>query len=54
MLLPVGKNNGHILIDDNTGKIISILVHNAIPNKTDFLNLHSSKTNPDNTHTILK
>ena len=35
MVLEVGNKQGHIIIDDNTGKIMSVLVK-GIEDKTDF------------------
>ncbi len=36
MRLEIGKNQGHIIVDDNTGKILSVLVKEAIEDKFDF------------------
>jgi len=35
MKLEIGKNQGHVVIDDNTGRIMSILVK-GVEGKTDF------------------
>jgi hypothetical protein len=37
MIIEIGKNNGHIVIDDNTGKIMTVLVKNIIKDKYDFI-----------------
>ena len=36
MRLEIGKNQGHIIVDDNTGKILSVLVKGVAKNKFDF------------------
>jgi len=37
MKLEIGKNNGYIVLDDNTGKIMSVMVKDVIENKKDFI-----------------
>ena len=33
----IGNDNGHIILDDNTGKIMTVLVKNIVEGKHDFL-----------------
>ena len=49
MILEIGKNQGHIIIDDNTGRILSVCVRNAIKGKSDFITI-SSYSNKDKKH----
>ena len=37
MKIEIGKDNGHIILDDNTGKIMTVLVKNIVEGKHDFL-----------------
>ena len=37
MEIKIGKDNGHIILDDNTGKIMTVLVKNIVEGKHDFL-----------------
>ena len=39
MILEIGKNQRHIIIDDNTGRILSACVRNAIKDKSDFIRI---------------
>lgn len=43
MKLEIEKNKGHIVVDDNTGKILSILVKEAVKSKFDFKSFTSYK-----------
>jgi hypothetical protein len=54
MQLLLENNKGHVIVDDSTGKIISVVVHNAIKNKQDFINLASFTNNPDGTHSATR
>lgn len=36
MKLEIGQNQGYVIVDDNTGKIMSILVK-GVEGKTDFI-----------------
>jgi hypothetical protein len=49
MKLQIENNKGFVLIDDSTSRIISVVVHNAVEGKHDFVNLASFKNNPDGT-----
>jgi hypothetical protein len=37
MNLEVGKNQGSVIIDDNTGQILSVDVYNAVESKFDSI-----------------
>jgi hypothetical protein len=37
MEIKIGKDNGHIILDDNTGKIMTVLVKNIVEGKHDFI-----------------
>tara|TARA_R110000772_G_scaffold226929_1_gene337620 strand:+ start:1880 stop:2041 length:162 start_codon:yes stop_codon:yes gene_type:complete len=41
MKIEIGKDNGYIILDDNTGKIMSVLVKEGIKGKFDFLSTTS-------------
>ena len=43
MIIEIGKGNGHIVIDDNTGEIMTVFVTNVIKDKFDFLTTTSYK-----------
>jgi hypothetical protein len=54
MKLPLENNKGYVIIDDITSKILSVVVHNVIPNKRDFINLASYINNPDGTQNLTR
>ena len=54
MLLQLENDKGYVIVDDFTGKIISVVVHNIVENKRDFINLASFKNNPDGTQTATR
>lgn len=54
MKLEIGNNQGHVIIDDTTGKIMSILVQNAVEGKFDFIGTTSYTNNHDGTHTDMR
>jgi hypothetical protein len=54
MKLPLENDKGHVLIDDITGKILYVVVHEAVPNKRDFLSIASYQNNPDGTQTATR
>lgn len=54
MKLNLENDKGYVIVDDFTGRIISVVVHNAVENKRDFVNLASFKNNPDGTQTITR
>jgi len=37
MEVKIGKGNGHIILDDNTGKIMTVLVKDMVKGKHDFI-----------------
>ena len=37
MIIEIGKDNGQIILDDNTGKIMTVLVKNVVEGKHDFI-----------------
>ena len=47
MKIEIGKDNGHIILDDNTGKIMTVLVKNMIEGKHDFITTTSYKREGD-------
>ena len=54
MKLNLENDKGYVIIDDSTGKIISVVVHNAVEGKRDFVNLASFKNNTDGTQTAIR
>ena len=49
MKLEIGNNQGYVIVEDNMGKILSVLVKEAVKNKFDFINT-TSYTNKNNIH----
>lgn len=54
MLLQLENNKGHVIIDDSTGRIIYVIVHNVVEGKRDFITLASFQNNPDGTQTAIR
>ena len=54
MKLEIGNNQGHVIIDDTTGRIMSVLVRDAVEGKSDFIGTTSYSNNHDGTHTDLR
>jgi hypothetical protein len=52
--LNLENDKGYVIIDDSTSKIISVVVHNAVEGKRDFVNLASFKNNTDGTQTAIR
>jgi hypothetical protein len=52
--LNLENDKGYVIVDDSTGRIISVVVHNAVENKRDFVNLASFKNHPDGTQTVIR
>ena len=50
MKLEIGNNQGYVIVDDVTGKILSVLVCNVIEGKFDFHTFSSFTNNQDGTH----
>ena len=54
MILEIGNKQGHIVIDDNTGKIMTVLVKNIVEGKHDFIGITSYKREGDKHYNIRK
>ena len=54
MKIDIGDNNGHIIIDDDTGTILSVLVRNVIEGKSDGRAFYSYSNHKDGRHTRIK
>jgi hypothetical protein len=54
MKLEIGNNQGHVIIDDTSGKIMSVLVKDAVEGKSDFIGTTSYTNNHDGTHTDMR
>ena len=54
MKLEIGNNQGFVILDDDTGKIMSVLVTNGVEGKPDARHFTSYSNNPDGTHTSLR
>ena len=54
MKIYIGDNNGHIIIDDDTGTILSVLVRNVIEGKSDGRSFYSHTNHKDGRHTRIK
>jgi nitrogen regulatory protein PII-like uncharacterized protein len=52
MELQIGKNQGHVIIDDNTGKIMNVLVKDGVKGKFDFRGITSYKREGDKHYNI--
>ena len=50
MKLEIGNNQGYVIIDDTTGKILSVMVRNIVEGKFDFQTFSSFSNNKDGTH----
>ena len=54
MELKIGDDQGRVIIDDTTGRIMSVLVKNAVEGKSDARTFTSYTNNHDGTHTDLR
>ena len=54
MKILLENDKGYVIVDDSTGKIISVVVHNVVEGKRDFVNLASFKNNSDGTQTAIR
>jgi len=53
MKIEIGDNQGYVIIDDTTGKILSVSVDNVVEGKFDALAFSSYSNNSDGTHTAI-
>tara|TARA_R110001592_G_scaffold22367_1_gene89002 strand:- start:752 stop:1039 length:288 start_codon:yes stop_codon:yes gene_type:complete len=53
MEINIGDNQGHVIVDDTTGKILSIHVNNVVKGKFDVRAFSNYSDNPDGTHTAI-
>jgi hypothetical protein len=54
MKILLENDKGYVIVDDSTGRIISVVVHNVVEGKRDFVNLASFKNNTDGTQTAIR
>lgn len=54
MKLEIGNNQGHVIVDEATGKIMFIMVQNVVEGKFDFQTFASMKNNHDGTHNAVR
>ena len=54
MKILLENNKGYVIVDDSTSRILSVVVHNAVEGKRDFINLASFKNNTDGTQTAIR
>jgi hypothetical protein len=54
MKLEIGNNQGWVIIDDTSGRIMSVLVRDAVEGKSDFICTTSYTNNHDGTHTNMR
>ena len=54
MKIKIGDNQGYVIVDDTTGKILSVSVNNVVEGKYDAMAFSSYSNNSDGTHTTLK
>ena len=53
MKIKIGDNQGYVIVDDTTGKILSVSVNNVVEGKFDALAFSSYSNNSDGTHTCV-
>jgi nitrogen regulatory protein PII-like uncharacterized protein len=54
MELQIGNKQGYVVIDDNTGKIMNVLVKDGVKGKFDFRSFTSYKREGDKHYNIRK
>jgi hypothetical protein len=54
MKILLENDKGYVIVDDSTSRILSVVVHNAVEGKRDFVNLASFKNNTDGTQTAIR
>lgn len=54
MKILLENNKGYVIVDDSTGKIISVVVHDVVENKRDFINVASFQNHPNGTQTATR
>jgi hypothetical protein len=52
MKILLENDKGYVIVDDSTSKILSVVVHNVVEGKRDFINLASFINNSDGTNVI--
>jgi len=54
MKILLENDKGYVIVDDSTSKILSVVVHNVVEDKRDFINLASFTNNSDGTQTATR
>ena len=54
MKLEIGNNQGYVIVDKDTGKIISVFVQNVVEGKSDWHSFASYKNNHDGTYSATR
>ncbi len=54
MRLKVGDNQGWVVVDDNTGKILEVQIRGAVEGKFDFKTFSSFSNHKDGTNTAIE
>jgi hypothetical protein len=54
MILEIGDNQGHVVIDNETGTILSVLVLRAVEGKSDGRAFYSYTNHKNGKHTRIK
>ena len=54
MKILLENDKGYVIVDDSTSKILYVVVHNAVEDKRDFVNLASFTNNSNGTQTATR
>lgn len=54
MELKIGDDQGRVVIDDTTGRILLVIVRNAVEGKSDCIATTSFTKHHDGTHTAMR